>query len=151
MSFPVPKMYKSSDRYNAGTDVIYNDDSKLQYAPFIYATTQSGDNGGDGGDEEGEDTMVVMYDSQAGTINKSFKDLKDALDAGKIVTMPVILLDAEGALIENVYYLVGLSNMGSEEDKVATFGSISVVTDVATPQIMKFTSSTDTDNMNLEQ
>lgn len=47
MSFPVPKMYKSSDRYNAGTDVIYNDDSKLQYAPFIYATTQSGDNGGD--------------------------------------------------------------------------------------------------------
>ena len=57
----VPKMYKSSDRYNAGTDVIYNDDSKLQYAPFIYANTQSGDtesgdsgDGGDGGDEEGD-------------------------------------------------------------------------------------------------
>lgn len=148
----VPKMYKSSDRYNAGTDVIYNDESKLQYAPFIYAGVTAKDNGDGGGDdEEGEDTMVVIYDSQAGTINKSFKDLKDALDAGKIVTMPVIVLDAEGALIENVYYLVGLSNMGIEEDKVATFGSISVVTDVATPQIMTFTSSTDTDNMDLKQ
>lgn len=148
----VPKMYKSSDRYNAGTDVIYDDDSKLQYAPFIYATTESGDNGDGGGDdEEGEDTMVVVYDSQAGTINKSFKDLKDALDSGKIVTMPVIILDAEGAIIENVYYLVGISSMGVEEDKDATFGSITVETDVATPQIMTFTASTDTDNMNLKQ
>ena len=83
----VPKMYKSSDRYNAGTDVIYNDESKLQYAPFIYAGVTAKDNGDGGGDdEEGEDTMVVIYDSQAGTINKSFKDLKDALDAFSLST-----------------------------------------------------------------
>lgn len=56
----VPKMYKSSDRYNAGVDVIYDDDSKLQIAPFVYASTESGDNGADeGGDEEGDEVMTV--------------------------------------------------------------------------------------------
>lgn len=60
----VPKMYKSSDLYDAGTDVIYNDDSKLQYAPFTYATTQSGDSSdsgesGDGGDAEEGDEGVA--------------------------------------------------------------------------------------------
>lgn len=60
----VPKMYKSSDLYNAGTDVVYNDDSKLQYAPFIYATMQTVDSsdsgdGGDGGDAEEGDEGVA--------------------------------------------------------------------------------------------
>lgn len=55
----VPKMYKSSDLYDAGTDVIYNDESKLQYAPFIYATTVSGDSGDDGGDDEEGDEGVA--------------------------------------------------------------------------------------------
>ena len=55
----VPKMYKSSDLYDAGTDVIYNDESKLQYAPFIYATTVSGDSGVDGGDDEEGDEGVA--------------------------------------------------------------------------------------------
>ena len=78
----VPKMYKSSDLYDAGTDVIYNDDSKLQYAPFIYATNGSGDSG-DGGDEEGEDTMVVKYDGTK--LDKSYKEITDALSSGKYV------------------------------------------------------------------
>ena len=50
----VPIRYKSSDRYNAGVDVVYDDESKLQYAPFIYATTASGDNGGDGEGKGGD-------------------------------------------------------------------------------------------------
>ena len=149
----MPKMYKSSDRYNAGTDVIYDDDSKLQYAPFVYATTESGDNGDDSGgndDEEGEEGMVVIYDSQAGTINKSFNDLKDALDTGKIVTLHEIIGGGE-ILLENVYYLVGLSSGGAEENKVAIFATITTVSNQATPQLMTFVSSTDTDNMALDQ
>lgn len=86
----VPKMYKSSDRYNAGTDVIYNDESKLQYAPFIYATTESGDNGGDGGDdEEGDEGMVVTITTNE-TLgvdigDKTFDEIESAMKAGKSV------------------------------------------------------------------
>lgn len=78
----VPKMYKSSDRYNAGTDVIYDDDSKLEYAPFIYAGVTAKDNG-EGGDEEGEDVMVVKYDGTK--LDKSYKEITDALSSGKYV------------------------------------------------------------------
>ena len=79
----VPKMYKSSDRYNAGTDVIYNDDSKLQYAPFIYATTESGDSG----DEGGEYTMVVhasLNEADKLTLDKTFKEIYDAVSNGNV-------------------------------------------------------------------
>ena len=75
----VPKMYKSSDLYDAGTDVIYDDDSKLQYAPFVYAT----DSGDSGDDEEGEETMVVTYDGEK--LDKSYKEITDALSSGKFV------------------------------------------------------------------
>lgn len=83
----VPIRYKSSDRYNAGVDVVYDDESKLQYAPFIYATTASGDNGGDGEDEEGEDTMVVhvLRDSELSKdkLDKNYAEIKSALQSGK--------------------------------------------------------------------
>ena len=106
----VPKMYKSSDRYNAGTDVVYNDDSKLQYAPFIYATVTAKDNGDDGGDEEGEDSMVVIYDSEENAIDKSFKELKDAVKAGKIVVMNEVSQDDETGFGTQIFYLTYLDN-----------------------------------------
>lgn len=81
----VPKMYKSSDLYDAGTDVIYDDDSKLEYAPFIYATTKSGDGGDGGDDEEGEEGMVVHVDFVNGTSDVSYATLENALNTGKIV------------------------------------------------------------------
>lgn len=84
----VPIQYKSSDRYNAGVDVIYDDDSKLQFAPFIYATTQSGDNGADeGGDEEGEETMILKYDTENQCYDKTWQEVKDASLAGKTVAL----------------------------------------------------------------
>lgn len=86
----VPKMYKSSDRYNAGVDVIYDDDSKLQYAPFIHATTESGDNGADdGGDEEGEDSMLIKYDYDNERFDKTWQEVKDASLAGKTVILVI--------------------------------------------------------------
>lgn len=107
----VPKMYKSSDRYNAGVDVIYDDDSKLQFAPFIYATTQSGDNGADdGGDEEGEDSMIVIYDSTTMSIDKSFNDLVDAVKTGKIVLLKKVSLDDESGFVADIYYLTRIEN-----------------------------------------
>lgn len=80
----VPNQYKSSDLYDAGTDVVYNDDSKLQYAPFVYATTASGDNGGD---EEGEDVMVVhvLTEDSSIVLDKNWTEIKEALDGGKFV------------------------------------------------------------------
>lgn len=84
----VPKMYKSSERYDAGVDVIYDDDSKLEYAPFIYATTGSGDSGGDGGDdEEGEGIMVVNVNEVAEGIllDKTWQEIYDAVGEGKYV------------------------------------------------------------------
>lgn len=79
----VPIMYKSSERYKAGTDIVYDDGSKLQYPPFIYAVTESGDSGGDGGDdEEGEDIMLIER-AVNGSLNKSFSDILSAMTAGK--------------------------------------------------------------------
>ena len=70
--------------------MIYDDDSKLQYAPFIYATTGSGDSGDDGGDdEEGEDSMVVTItvDSTRNIAigDKTFAEIQAAMTSGKSV------------------------------------------------------------------
>lgn len=78
----VPIKYKSSDRYNAGVDVVYNDGSKLQYAPFIYASTKSGDNGPD---EEGDDSMVIKYDSTNKRYDKTWQEVYEAVKSGKTV------------------------------------------------------------------
>lgn len=87
----VPKMYKSSDLYDAGTDVIYDDDSKLQYAPFVYATTDSGDNGGD--DEEGDESMTVNIttDDQLGIYigDVKYTDIETAFKAGKNINFSI--------------------------------------------------------------
>lgn len=75
----VPKMYKSSDRYNGGTDVVYNDESELQYAPFIYATTQSGNSS-----DEGEDMILhINISSETGGLDKTWQEIADAIEAGK--------------------------------------------------------------------
>lgn len=101
----VPKMYKSSDRYNAGTDVIYNDESKLQYAPFIYATTQSGDNGGDGGDDEEGDEAMLIHINADSELDKNYKEISDAVAAGKVVFAILDMGEGEVVTSRNVYYL----------------------------------------------
>ena len=78
----VPIRYKSSDRYNAGVDVVYDDESKLEYAPFVYATTASGDNGGSE-DEEGEESMLITVTD--GTLNKNYSEIKSAVESGKVL------------------------------------------------------------------
>ena len=123
----VPKMYKSSDLYDAGTDVIYDDDSKLQYAPFVYATTgsggDSGDDSGGGDDEEGEDTMIVIYDGDTKSIDKSFKDLKDAVNAGKVVVMKEVSLDDDTGYLVQIAYLTSLDNQ-NEGTYIAYFSTV---------------------------
>lgn len=130
----VPKMYKSSDRYNAGTDVIYNDESKLQYAPFIYATTESGDNGADdGGDEEGEDTMVVhmaLNEADKFYLDKTFKEINDAVSTGV-----VHIISDTSPTTKTVYYLdsivIGLDSLFVYVHSVGSDGTINNVTLVA--------------------
>ena len=143
----VPKMYKSSDRYNAGTDVIYDDDSKLQYAPFIYATTKSGDSEGGGDDKEGDDTMVVIFDTVTNSINKSFKELKDAVTAGKIVVLTASSTYG-GKVDESFFYLTNLIN-DNDAEYSASFGSIFEDTDTSEfiPQVLTVVASDDTTHM----
>lgn len=138
----VPKMYKSSVLYDAGTDVIYNDESKLQYAPFIYATTQSGDGGGD----EGGDSMVVIYDSQTGTINKSFKQLKDAVDNDKIVVLKEVTLDDETGFASRINYLTYLDHQ-SEGQYNAYFASANIIVGEEVLTILELAAANETDNM----
>ena len=146
----MPKMYKSSDRYNAGTDVIYDDDSKLQYAPFIYAGVTAKDNGDDeGGDEEGEDTMIVIFDEDTGTINKSFKDLKDAVEGGKTVIAKDALGGDETAYVVTLLYLVELRNE-SPNLYYATFGTLSIDDDTTVASSLTLFAETETENMYIE-
>lgn len=142
----VPIKYKSSDRYNAGVDVVYNDGSKLQFAPFIYATTQSGDNGGDSGDEEGEETMVVIFDSTTMSIDKSFNDLVDAVKTGKIVVLKKVTLDDESRFVAYIAYLTRIENQNAGE--YYAYFSI-VVSDDSTHElnVIKLTATNGTDNM----
>lgn len=97
----VPKLYKQSDSYNAGTDIIYDDNSKLQYAPFILATTQSGDNGGD---EEGYDIMVVnvLWDDALSRykLDKTYAEIKSTVQRGN----NVLCIETSDGLL-NVYTL----------------------------------------------
>ena len=149
----IPIMYKSSDRFNAGTDVIYDDDSKLQYAPFIYATTESGDNGGDSGDdEEGEDSMVVIYDEDTHSINKSFKDLKDAVKEGKTVVLTDVPLDDETGFSEQIIYLTSLDNQNAGQ-YYAYFTTVysDGGEDENEMSVRQFDATSETDNMILHQ
>lgn len=92
-------MYKSSERYKAGTDIVYDDGSKLQYPPFIYAVTESGDSGADGGDdEEGEDVMVIRKEN--GYLNKNFNDILSAMLEGK--SCIILYIDGENVFHEYV-------------------------------------------------
>lgn len=95
-------MYKSSERYKAGTDIIYDDGSKLQYPPFIYAITESGDNGGgDGGDdEEGEEFMIIKILAD-NSLDKTWGEISTALSEGKF---PVIHLPYDEGGGE-IYYI----------------------------------------------
>lgn len=114
----VPIRYKSSDRYNAGVDVVYDDESKMQYAPFIYAGTQSGDNGtDDGGDEEGEDSMVVnVIPGGAGvpaSLDKTWTEINNAISDGKIV----MVVSADGAEF-TVGYVVSVLLLSDQAESV---------------------------------
>lgn len=150
----VPKMYKSSERYDAGVDVIYDDDSKLEYAPFIYATTGSGDSGGDGGDggddEEGEDIMVVIYDEETHAIDKSFKELKDAVEAGKIVVMKDVVLDDGTGYSVNIFYLTYLDNQNADQ-YYAYFTNVSSDDSEHELWVRQFDATSETDSMTLHQ
>lgn len=116
----VPKMYKSSDRYNAGTDVIYDDDSKLQYAPFIYAGITAKDNGDDdGGDEEGEDSMVITYDVENEHYDKTWQEVVNAFNSGKTVVLkdPEDVDDPDTPI--TVWYIVEI--LPNDEDAPADY------------------------------
>lgn len=102
----VPIRYKSSDRYNAGVDVVYDDESKLQYAPFVYATTASGDSGGSQ-DEEGEDVMFVNISSE-GALDKTWKEIKQAVDNGHFVVIK--FGDATSSFGLEFYYIDSIVN-----------------------------------------
>lgn len=105
----VPIRYKSSDRYNAGVDVVYDDESKLQYAPFIYATTASGDNGGSGEDEEGEDSMVINVTN--GVLDKHASEILENMNAGKCcIVVANNLGDSLHEYVTYVYSAVASNN-----------------------------------------
>ena len=145
----VPIKYKSSDRYNAGTDIVYDDGSKLQYAPFIYAGVTAKDNGDGGGDdEEGEDTMVVILDDETSTIDKSYKDIKDAYDAGKIVLLKYTQDLGDEGYIAAVYYLVTFNTLGESPNIYrASFATAVKYEGDNIIDMLEFKSSTETDNM----
>ena len=148
----VPKMYKSSDRYNAGVDVIYDDDSKLQFAPFIYATAESGDNGADdGGDEEGEEGMIIHVDEN-GTTDVTYTQLLAAVNSGKVVYIlseDIIGDTAYGAPLYLSDFGHDPSNVGTEY--YATFTSLTVDTEnnnnIYGERLVTLNSTTDSDVM----
>lgn len=142
----VPIKYKSSDRYNAGTDIVYDDGSKLQYAPFIYAGVTAKDNG-EGGDEEGEDTMVIIFDNETQSINKSFKELKEAVTAGKTVVVLYSTTD-EHRSVNAFYYLTGLIN-DNDETYTASFGTVYVDSDTGYNNIDILTVQASSDTVNM--
>ena len=143
-------MYKSSERYKAGTDIVYDDGSKLQYPPFIYAVTESGDSGGDGGDEEGEDTMIAIFDNDTETLNKSFKDLKDAVEGGKTVIVKTVGLDDETGYVVNLLYLVELRNE-SPSVYYATFATVSIDDETTVASSLTLFAESETENMYIAQ
>ena len=138
----VPKMYKSSDLYNGGTDVIYNDDSKLQYAPFIYATTNSGDSDDGGDDEEGEEGMLITLDENM-VSNVSYNDVLEAVLNGKVLYS---LGELETA--SSVFYLTEYgSNMDGDYPYYAIFTLVSYEDEAIVGNNVIFNAATATDKL----
>lgn len=142
----VPKMYKSSDRYNAGTDVIYDNDSKLEYAPFIYAGVTAKDNG-EGGDEEGEDVMVVnvTFDDELSNykLDKNWSEIQAAITAGKLVVLRETVNDG-------VFKMSYLADLNIEEiiGGGTTYNIVVLSTDNnESPVGVKYTSDSETGTM----
>lgn len=94
----VPNYYKSSDRYNAGTDVIYNDESKLQYAPFIYASVTAKDNG-DGGDDEGGEDEMTVHELEVKEVSGSYYVITK--DSAETIANEVFAGKSVGLYLEN--------------------------------------------------
>lgn len=122
----IPIFYKSSDRYNAGTDVIYDDGSKQQFAPFIYATTQAKDNGGDTPDPEGDDESMVVMINTDNELDKNYKEINDAFSAGKNVI--AIFNYGEGNVISgrDIYQVTHMEIDGSDYSVVLLRGQAGV-------------------------
>lgn len=130
----IPIFYKSSDRYEAGTDVIYDDGSKLQFAPFIYASTKAKENGGDTPEED--DTMIINYDYDSSSIDKSYSELLAALKAGKICVFTISESETDYAM----YYLTNLQLISDEYCADFTSAYTSVA-DEPTLYVLRFKSS----------
>lgn len=125
----VPNFYKSSDLYNGGTDVVYDDESTLQYAPFIHATMESGDSGGD-------DALIVTFSWSDGTptIDKTWLEISNACVAGKNVIGYYIPSDwyaiPEGETLTNLtkyalsYLQHNINQETSQENFVVVFSTI---------------------------
>ena len=137
----VPKMYKSSDRFNVGVDVIYDDESKLQYAPFIYATTESGDSGAD--DEEGEDTMIVnlIWDDEASTykLDKTWSDINAAVTENKLV-----LIKEDTASNISFYIILRVETESGLGDVVTYIIEALGIDTNHLPKVLRFNSDSDT-------
>lgn len=105
----VPIKYTSSKKYNAGVTVEYDDDLKRDFAPFIYAGVEAGSQD-DGGDEEGEDVMVIHLDDSGTALDKSWNEIKNAVVDGKVC----VLIDDYDENDIRTYYLYNVYNSGGE-------------------------------------
>lgn len=90
--------------------------------------------------------MVVIYDSQTGTINKSFKQLKDAVNADKIVVLKEVTLDDETGFASAFNYLTYLDHQ-SEGQYNAYFATANIIVGEEVVSILEFEATNETDNM----
>lgn len=128
MSFKVPIGYRQLEGNN--TEVVYDDNTTWDWV-----------NGSGGG--EGDDAMIVNFDIEEQTLDKTYKELKDSAIAGKIIVLQGTMVDEDEILIIFRYYLSELNN-GNEGEYVASFGAVNSDNGDATPYVLVFKSETET-------
>lgn len=114
----IPLKFYRDDEY-----VYYNNPNgitkKITIADFEAVMSGSG---GGGGGETGGGVLVVSYDAETDGINKSYKEIKEAVASGKIVVLNRVITDNGTVFLENMYYLVGIAHENTDS-YVVTFGS----------------------------
>ena len=100
---------------------------------------------GGGGGETGGGVLVVSYDNETTEINKSYKEIKEAVDSGKIVMLTRVVVDDGTNLLEDVYTLTEISHLNTDS-YVVTFGSsfYNDLSEKADVSVYMFEATTDT-------
>lgn len=104
----IPIFYSSSEEFPGGVSVVYDNNDTIDYPPYNYCAAEPAEGGGG---------MLITWisDGETDTLDKTYKEISDAIEAGKCC---MVMFEGGSA----VYYVTAI--IPDEGSYVVTIGSI---------------------------